>query len=52
MCLGILGRYNESIEALDRAISINPQLAEARFNKGMALYYQGKYEEAVSAWMR
>ncbi|MBS1193191.1 MAG: Tetratricopeptide repeat, partial [Methanomicrobia archaeon] len=27
----------------------NPQLAEAWFNKGMALYYQGKYEEAISS---
>ncbi len=46
------GKYDEAIKAYDRAIEINPQLAEPWFNKGVALYLQGKYDEAIQAYDR
>ncbi len=44
------GKYDEAIKAYDRAIEINPQLAEVWNNKGLALYHQGKYSEAIQAY--
>ena len=37
----------EAIKMFDRALEINPQLAEAYFSKGVALRMLGKYEEAL-----
>lgn len=42
-------RYNGAIMAYDKAIGINPRLAEAWNNKGLALEDMGKYDEAVKA---
>ena len=46
------GKYDEAIKAYDKAIEINPQLAEVWNNKGLALYHQGKYSEAIQAYDR
>jgi len=45
-----MGNYDEAIKTLDKAIEINPRLAEAWYNKGNALLSLGKYEEAIKAF--
>ena len=47
--LFIESKYNESIEAFDEAIKLNPQYVEAWNNKGLALKNLGKYDEAIKA---
>ena len=48
--LSSLGRYDEALQAYDRAIEIDPSLAAAWNNKGLALYDLGKYYEAIKAY--
>jgi tetratricopeptide (TPR) repeat protein len=43
-------KYDEAIEAFDKAIEIDPEYAEAWYNKGNALYAQSKYNEAMQAF--
>ena len=43
-------KYDDAIQAFDKAIKINPQYADAWFEKGFALYNQKKYDEAAEAW--
>jgi tetratricopeptide (TPR) repeat protein len=45
-----LDRYNESIEAYNRAIKLNQSYAAAWSRKGDALDSQKKYEEAIQAY--
>ncbi len=45
-------KYNESIEAYDRAIDLNQSYAEAWNHKGNALYDLGKKEEAIRAYRK
>lgn len=47
-----LGRYNESIQALDRAIEIDPRDSGGWYDKGQALYKLGKYNESLRAYDR
>jgi tetratricopeptide (TPR) repeat protein len=47
-----LERYDESLEALDRAIQLDPDLADAWYNRGEALKAQGRDEEADVAYAR
>jgi tetratricopeptide (TPR) repeat protein len=44
-----LGKYKEAIEALDKAISINPNNTVVWNNKGLALDNLFKYKEAIEA---
>jgi tetratricopeptide (TPR) repeat protein len=47
------GRYSEAIEALNKAIELDPEyyLAHQVWNeKGFALYKQGRYDEAITAF--
>lgn len=44
------GKYDEALQAFDKAIEINPQLAGAWTGKGYALIALGKYDEAVQAF--
>jgi tetratricopeptide (TPR) repeat protein len=39
-------RYNESLQAYNRAIEIAPDFASARYNKGLALRALGRIEES------
>ncbi len=50
LALYYLGRYDEAIQAYDRAIEITPQFADAWRSKGVALVAQGKYDEAIQAY--
>ena len=45
-----LGRYEHALQALNRALELNPDYGMAFSNKGTALYYLRKYEEAVQAF--
>jgi len=45
-----LGKHQEAIECYDKALEINPRLAEAWNNKGLALDNLGKYEEAIDCY--
>lgn len=42
-----LGKYEESLAALNRAISLNPSYASAWSNRSVTLWHQGKYQEAL-----
>ncbi|MFZ3147665.1 MAG: tetratricopeptide repeat protein [Methanothrix sp.] len=49
--LAKLGRYNESFEAFDKAIELNPQTAAfVWLSKGEALNESRRYDEAVKAY--
>ncbi|MCZ7392205.1 MAG: tetratricopeptide repeat protein, partial [Candidatus Methanoperedens sp.] len=43
-------KYDEAIKSYDKAIKVNPENADAWYNKGFALYELGKYEEATQAY--
>lgn len=43
-------RFNDSVQAYDKAIEINPQFAEAFNNKGIDLGLLGRYDEALKAF--
>jgi len=45
-----LRRYEEAIQAFDKAIELDPNYARALYSKGSALYDQGKYNEAIEAY--
>src|SRR5271157_977260 len=45
-----LGKYNEVIQACDKAIQLKPDDAEAYNNKGLALDGLNKYDEAIQAY--
>jgi tetratricopeptide (TPR) repeat protein len=40
----------EAIEALDRALKIDPEYIDAWYIKGLALISLHKYKEAITAW--
>jgi Flp pilus assembly protein TadD len=44
-----LGKYDEAIQAFDKALELDPQNAEAWSEKGYALGELGKYDEAIQA---
>ena len=50
LALNSQGKYNESIEAYDEAIKLDPKYANAWNNKGNALQNQGKYDESIEAY--
>jgi tetratricopeptide (TPR) repeat protein len=43
-------KYDEAIEAFDKATELNPQYATAWNGKGNALYIQNKFDEAIQAY--
>lgn len=45
-----LGKYDEAIQACDKAIKMNPQNTDARTAKGTSLFGQSKYDEAIKAY--
>jgi tetratricopeptide (TPR) repeat protein len=44
------GRYDEAIQAYDKAIEIDPRDKDIWNNKGIALYDQKRYSEAIQAY--
>ena len=44
-----LGRYEEALQAIDKALELNPDYSDAWYNKGVALRKLGRYEEALQA---
>lgn len=44
------GKYNESLQAHNKAIEIAPKFASAWYNRGLALYKLGKYNESLQAY--
>jgi tetratricopeptide (TPR) repeat protein len=46
------GRSEEAIKYYDKAIEIAPYLADAWYNRGVALYNLGRYEEAIESYDR
>jgi tetratricopeptide (TPR) repeat protein len=49
IALGNLGKYDEAVQAFDKAIEINPKNAVGWYLKGAALDRQGKVLEAIQA---
>lgn len=50
--LGKLGRTDDSLACFDKAISLNPSLAEAWLNKGATLFENEKNVEALTCFER
>ncbi len=50
--LGKLGRADDSLACFDRAISLNPSLAEAWLNKGASHFEVGQHAEALDCFGR
>ncbi len=48
--LAATGEYELAIEAFEKALQINPDKHEARYNKGNALSDLGRYELAIEAY--
>ena len=48
--LGKLGKYEEALDAFNKAIEINPQYDLAWYNKGVTLGELGRQEEALDAY--
>lgn len=44
------GKYDEALQTLDKAIEIDPKLADAWVNKGVALGLQGNHDGALQAF--
>ena len=51
-CLLVLQRYEEALQAFDRALEINPEHADTWNLKGVALVSLQRYEEALQAFDR
>ena len=47
---GKLGRYNEAVEAYEKAIRIKPDYANAHYNLGVAYGKLNRYNEAIEAY--
>jgi tetratricopeptide (TPR) repeat protein len=45
-----LGRHAEAIDSYDKAIAFYPDLAEAWYNRGVALGNLGQYADAVISY--
>ena len=50
--LSELGRYEEALEAYDRAIELQPDYALIWWYKGVVLNELGRYEEALESYDR
>lgn len=48
LSLSELGRHQEALDCLNRALDINPQLLQAWANKGVTLGALGRYEEEIT----
>jgi tetratricopeptide (TPR) repeat protein len=46
------GRYSEAVETATREISVQPEEPEAFFNRGQALVFLERFDEAVADYQR
>ncbi|RKY13529.1 MAG: hypothetical protein DRP82_05285, partial [Planctomycetota bacterium] len=46
------GDFDRAIEDYDRAIELNPKLAEAYYNRGNAWAMKGEYDRAIEDWTK
>jgi tetratricopeptide (TPR) repeat protein len=51
-CSKGLGKFDDAIEAYNKAISIKPDFADAYYNLGIALKEKGKLEQAIEAYTK
>jgi protein O-GlcNAc transferase len=49
---GQVGRGDQAIEMISKAISIDPQLADAHYNLGIALQQAGRLQDAADSFQR
>jgi tetratricopeptide (TPR) repeat protein len=49
LCLATKYIFDEAILAFDKTISLDPNHADAYFNKAKVQYHQGKYQQAISS---
>jgi tetratricopeptide (TPR) repeat protein len=50
LALRQLGKYDESVQAYDKAIEISPKNADFWYDKGKSLSCQGNYEAAIKCY--
>ena len=43
-------KYQEAIEAYDKALALNANFAEALYDKGLALHNLNKFQEAIDCY--
>ena len=48
--LGKLGRHDEALQAIDKALELNPDVSNAWYNRGIIFDNLGRYEEALQAY--
>jgi len=48
--LANLARYSEAVISYDKAIAVNPDFADAWYNRGIALEKLGRYSEADTSF--
>ncbi|MBI3038839.1 tetratricopeptide repeat protein [bacterium] len=46
------GKTQEAIEAYRMAVALDPEMAEAHYNLGVNLAFQGNFDEAIRCWRR
>jgi tetratricopeptide (TPR) repeat protein len=44
------GKYNDSLQAFENAISLDPENSEAWYNKGVVLFYKGIFNDSLQAF--
>lgn len=52
LALAMLGRWEEALEQLDMAVTLNPEYAEALLNRAIVLNELGRFDEARESFMR
>jgi len=50
LLLGLPGRGEDALEALDRAVTLKPDMADAHFNRGAALQALERLEPSIAAY--
>ena len=50
LCLAMLGRPQEALEAIDAALQVNPRYVEAHLNRAVLLNDLGRFDDAHSAF--
>lgn len=52
LCLSMVGRPDEALEAFGRAVQVNPEYVEAHVNRAITLNDLGRTEEAAASFQR